>query len=139
MGYGDVGDIEDINPELDILTGGSGADTFVLGGFTVFYQEFNGQGFDPVTFNLDYVFYRTVVDDGSNVPATDDYATITDFRRSQGDKIQILGSKSNYTLVQTANVSGGSALDTQIFCQNDLIAIAQDTITISLNRDFISV
>ncbi len=53
--------------EYDQLTGGSGADTFVLGdSFEAYYQ---GLG----------------------------YATITDFDWDEGDKIQVFGSASNYS------------------------------------------
>ncbi len=57
------------NVEFDTLTGGLGADTFVLG-------------------NADGVFY-----DGPG------YATITDFFRNEGDIIQVYGSPLDYDVV----------------------------------------
>lgn len=83
--------------ESDVLTGGSGADRFVLGDYIggVFYL---GQG----------------------------YATITDFKWWENDKIQISGSLSNYTLEKRFDFKGGSALDTAIYRGNDLIAVIQD-------------
>jgi Ca2+-binding RTX toxin-like protein len=54
--------------EFDVLSGGSGADTFALGdAVELFYQ---GTG----------------------------YATITDFNFFEGDKIQVIGSSNNYSL-----------------------------------------
>ena len=97
--------------EVDTLSGGAGADRFNLG-----LKDAN------------LVFY---IGNGNS------YAIITDFSSQQGDKIGFFGSLSNYALVQNSNVSGGSALDTQIFYQNDLIAIVQDTTTVSLSSDFV--
>lgn len=57
--------------EYDILSGGSGADVFMLGGR--FGSYYRGRG----------------------------YATITDFNRFQGDKISVYGSARNYQVVDT--------------------------------------
>jgi Ca2+-binding RTX toxin-like protein len=65
------------------------------------------------------------------------YATITDFRRAQGDKIDVSGSVSNYSLDQSQNLSGQLGLDTAIYYSNILIAVVQDNINISLFSDFI--
>jgi Ca2+-binding RTX toxin-like protein len=54
--------------EYDILSGGTGADTFVLGGNSGTFYEGNG------------------------------YATITDFNWLEGDKIQVYGSSNDYSL-----------------------------------------
>lgn len=100
--------------ENDVLTGNGGADTFVLGN-------------QPLG-----VFYR--FDFQSN---TSYYATITDFKRTDGDKIQVWGKQSNYILDQDTNYVGGSGKDTAIYFQNDveidLIGVVQDTTNISFS------
>jgi len=97
--------------ELDTLRGGSGADTFVLGDKSrSFYLNSTGSSF----------------------------ATIVDFDFSQGDKIRVNGSVSGYTLNKNINVSGGSALDTQIFRNGDLIAIVQDNTNVFASLDFVT-
>lgn len=58
--------------EIDELTGGPGADLFILGKETRYYF---GNG-------------------------TDDYARITDFTPAQGDRLQLLGKASDYVLVK---------------------------------------
>jgi hypothetical protein len=65
------------------------------------------------------------------------YATITDFKRSSGDKIQVSGSTRSYRLDKTLNFGGSSALDTAIYSGNDLIAIVQDNTQIRARRDFV--
>ena len=102
-------------PEYDTLTGGAGADTFVLGE--------SKWGIRP-TADI-FVGYLG-----------DGYATITDFSRAQGDKIQLAGNISDYSLDQTLNLSGGIALDTAIYYKGDLIGIVQDTTQIDLALDF---
>lgn len=82
---------------VDILTGGKGADTFVL------------STFGPA--------------DGAFQPYLGDgYAIITDFNSAEGDKIELLGSTFNndYTFNYTL---GG----TEISLGGDLIAIVADT------------
>jgi Tol biopolymer transport system component len=97
---------------IDILTGGSGADTFVLGNHRVYYR---GSG----------------------------YATITDFDSSQDDKIQVLGDSTQYQLGQLENTDDPLALDTGIFYVgnggNNLIAVVQGLLDVSLDRDFVFV
>ena len=99
--------------EYDILTGGEGADTFVLGDDTflndgtAYYGEAAGLGF----------------------------ARITDFDRTQGDKFQVFGDIADYSLTY-GDRYGSSAQDTFIEYQDDLIAIVQDTTDINLNLDF---
>jgi subtilisin family serine protease len=69
--------------EVDVLTGGGGADTFVLG-------DARGR------------FY----DDGRSVNAgTSDYARITDFNSAEGDKLQLAGSAGDY--LQHVTTIGG--------------------------------
>ncbi|BAU64524.1 peroxidase family protein [Stanieria sp. NIES-3757] len=58
---------------MDTLSGGAGGDTFVLGDSLGAF--YSGSG----------------------------YATITDFSFSQGDKIQVFGSASDYTLANSGN------------------------------------
>jgi Ca2+-binding RTX toxin-like protein len=103
----------------DYLNGGKGSDTLT-----------GGAGAD--TFDLHFGSY--VYDAYSSID------TITDFSHDQGDKIEVLGSLSNYSLDQTQNLSGGSGLDTAIYYGDSyLIAIVQDTTQVSLSSDFISV
>ncbi len=82
--------------QFDTLSGGAGADTFVLG-------DANG------------AFYL----DGSK-PGGDRYATITDFDRQEGDKIQVFGSASDYTLTPYNNGIG-------INYKGDLIGYVENT------------
>ncbi|MCC5626476.1 hypothetical protein LC574_36700, partial [Nostoc sp. CHAB 5715] len=63
------------------------------------------------------------------------YATITDWNPSS-DFILAGGFSSLYSL-GNADLSGGFALDTQIYYGIDLIANVQDTTNVSLFRDFI--
>lgn len=62
------------------------------------------------------------------------YATISDWNPSS-DYIQTIGNSSQYSLGY-ADYSGSSALDTQIYYGNDLIANVQDTTNLSISRDF---
>lgn len=94
--------------EYDTLTGGGGGDIFALG--DSYGSFYQGGG----------------------------YATITDFKWSEGDKIQVYGSTSNYTLDKTYNWSGSSSLDTAIYKNGDLIGVVQDTTNVYLEYDFIS-
>lgn len=103
----------------DSLDGGAGNDT-LNGGFG--NNTFTG-GAGADTFNI-YISY---------------YTTITDFSHTQGDKIIVHGSLSDYSLDQTQNLSGGSALDTAIYYNYNLIGILQDTTQVSLSSDFIFV
>ena len=88
--------------DFDSLLGGTGADTFVL-----------GEGF---------AFYIS--------PATDEFARILDFSRAEGDKIQVFGSISDYSL--EVDIFGG----TQISYQGNLIAVVDDVTDLSLQLDF---
>ncbi|MBD1893097.1 hypothetical protein [Coleofasciculus sp. FACHB-129] len=101
------------NDEYDILTGGSGEDTFQIGSYA------------------DAYYY------GGGLYGVDGYALITDFNWLEGDKIEAHGSISNYSL-NTFNWFGSEALDTGIYYQGDLIAVAQDKsgLDILLTPDF---
>jgi Ca2+-binding RTX toxin-like protein len=93
--------------EKDTLTGGLGADTFVLG-----------------------------TSNGGSFYLGDGFATILDFKWWQGDTIQVVGSTSDYRLDTTQNFSGTSDLDTAIYRGNDLIAVVQDTVDVIPALDF---
>jgi Ca2+-binding RTX toxin-like protein len=98
--------------EIDTLTGGSGSDTFAIGDSTgVAYLG----GYDILT----------------NTDAS--YALITDFSAAD-DYIQAYaGASYNFGY---GNWSGGSALDTGIYTNNDLLAVVQDTTDVNMARDF---
>lgn len=97
--------------EIDVLTGGGGADRFFLG-----------------SNHLQY-----------NVYSRSDYALITDYNRAEGDKIEVFGISSkhfqDYNLVQNADLTGNAALDTQIFYKNELIAIVNGNSTMTVGQD----
>jgi len=78
-GYGNT------SGEYDNLTGGAGADRFVIGAYSSTYYLGSG------------------------------YATIKDFKYAEGDRVQVAGSTSSYTLNKTSNFGGTSALDTAIY------------------------
>ncbi|NJK48113.1 calcium-binding protein [Candidatus Gracilibacteria bacterium] len=109
---GDSASLDNNLFQYDTLTGGTGADTFYLFNFSP-----NGG------YGVSYL--------GAG------YATITDFKYWEGDKFEVTGSLSDYSLDKSFNYTGGSALDTAIFYQNDLIAIAQDVTNIVVSLDFV--
>ena len=91
--------------EIDTLIGGDGADTFILGNSSsVFYQ---GSGFG-------------------------DYAYISDFYWTEGDKIQVHGSLEDYSL---SDWEGGK----DIYYQGDLIGYIGNTTNVILSEDFVFV
>lgn len=90
--------------DVDILTGGVGADTFVLGNQRVYYRG-------------------------------DGYATITDFNSIEGDTIQVLGNSSQYELRQE-DLGGTSIYYVGNGFGNQLIGVVQDSVDVSLDRDF---
>lgn len=94
-------------PSYDTLSGGAGADTFVLG--TSSSNNYVGSG----------------------------YASITDFYWGKGDKLQIQGSYSNYS-VKNYNLGDKSNLDTAIYYGSDLIAVVQGTTSFNLSLHTIS-
>ena len=90
--------------DFDYLVGGTGADTFVLGERFAFYSS----------------------------PVTDEFASILDFSRAEGDKIQVFGSLSDYSVEES--FSGG----TQINYQGNVIAVVENVnvVDFSLELDF---
>jgi Ca2+-binding RTX toxin-like protein len=98
--------------EVDILTGGEGADTFVLG-------DLNAQGRSD--FGASY--------QGSG------HAIITDFDQSS-DKIQLLKNNlGDYNLKLEDKHIGSASLDTTIAYKGDLIAYVQDVDLTSLSSN----
>jgi Ca2+-binding RTX toxin-like protein len=96
--------------EIDGLTGGAGADTFVLGDSSI-------------------AFYL-----GSN---WDERASIFDFNLAEGDTIRLHGSASDYSFIVGSYGWGTDAADTALYYNNngsyDLIAVIQDVSNLSLN------
>lgn len=97
--------------EIDTLRGDGGADTFVLG-------------------NRSTAFYT---DSGST-----DYAVIGDFRRGQGDVLQLNGRASDYSLGNSNNVNGlpanGTLIINDTIGNGELIAVVQgDNVTLNSN------
>jgi Ca2+-binding RTX toxin-like protein len=112
-GYGDdilIGFGFGTQSESDTLEGGTGADTFVLG--------------------EDFTYY---------VDPANAYATIKDFRRGQGDKIQVVGDASDYSLGIYFRLNEFEA-DIAIRYQGDLIAVVENgsnlNFNLSLQLDF---
>jgi Ca2+-binding RTX toxin-like protein len=96
--------------EMDGLTGGAGADTFVLGdSSTAFYL-------------------------GSNLG---ERASIFDFNLAEGDTIQLHGSASDYAFTVGSYGWGTNAADTALYYNNngsyDLIAVVQDVSNLNLS------
>lgn len=100
------------NREIDVLSGGTGSDTFVLGDST----------------GMAYLGGRTSNGEDSS------YAFITDWTAI--DRIQAYGSSSSYRLVKNQNWFGSSAKDTGIYVGNDLIGVIQDSTSVSFSRNF---
>lgn len=94
--------------ESDTLTGGSGGDTFALG------SEYCYDDYYYYYCYTDSFYYGT------------GHATITDFSRAQGDKIQIAFSLGDYTLDTSSNFGGSLNNDTAIYYNDDLIAVVLD-------------
>lgn len=117
-GFGSPADII-TELEVDTLTGGTGADTFILGTLGGVYYE---GGFDPTT-NTD-----------------SSYAVITDFLGEEGDRIQLYTNENtiSYGVGYSNWVGDPNLQDTGIYLGNDLIAIVQDKTTFT-NQDFVFV
>ncbi|NJP10709.1 MAG: calcium-binding protein [Leptolyngbyaceae cyanobacterium RU_5_1] len=95
-----------INGEKDRLVGRGGADQFVLG-------------------DSSNIFYRGL----------DSFATIRDFNRSDGDKVILRGSASDYK-VQVVN---GGDMTIRLASDNNLIAVLEQPQNFSLGVDVIFV
>jgi Ca2+-binding RTX toxin-like protein len=93
--------------EVDTLTGGAGADTFVIGG------RFGGAGFNGYLGNS--------------------WAILADFKPSEGDKIQVFGKKSDLTY-QVGNQVGYNATDTAVRWQGDVLFVAQNVSISALDK-----
>ncbi|HAA30694.1 MAG TPA: calcium-binding protein [Cyanobacteria bacterium UBA8553] len=92
--------------QFDTLIGGTGADTFVLGG-------------------LGSVYYR-----GAG------YAVIKDWSAASSDSILVAGDYNLYSQLNLNYNVGTSALDTGIYYGGDLIAIVQDVSAVTLTPTF---
>ncbi|NEQ23825.1 MAG: calcium-binding protein [Microcoleus sp. SIO2G3] len=88
--------------KLDTLVGGTGADTFVLG--------------------EDFVYY---LEEG------DQFALIVDFSRAEGDKLQVFGSISDYSLED-----GYAPGMTSVNYQGELIAAVENVTDLNFQLDF---
>jgi Ca2+-binding RTX toxin-like protein len=102
-------------PGIDTLTGGTGKDTFILGGNPDSVEDVNGS---PV-----FLYDRA---------GNQDYALITDFNTSE-DKIILGGSKNDYVLGSSPS---GLPEGTGIFRQEELIAIVQGNSQLNLNDSY---
>lgn len=100
--------------EVDTLTGGTGVDIFVVGDKT----------------GVCYLGGRSGGTDSS-------YALIKDWNPN-ADLIQAWGNASLYKLVQGSWL-GTSQKDTGVYYKNDLIAVIQDSVNVSLTNDFVFV
>ncbi|MEP0888711.1 calcium-binding protein [Leptolyngbya sp. FACHB-16] len=94
----------------DSLTGGDGADSFILG--DNFYSYYSGDG----------------------------YAVIEDWWPSEGDRIQARGDATLYQLVKNNDVLGTTAIDTELYyfdgTTSNRIAVFKDTTDVIISLDF---
>ena len=104
-----------VGDEIDTLTGGGGADTFVLG-----------------VANQRYYDSSIATDDGGNR----DYAVITDFSK-QLDTIQLAGAASDYHLRATSgNLPFGVGIFFESARPDELIAIVRGPISLDLTASY---
>ena len=109
IGYGG-GSSTDAEFDFDTLRGDAGSDTFVLGETFAFYAS---------------PFFGSIGD-----YLNDEHARIIDFRRADGDKLQVFGSASDYSIEQ--NIFGGSYLS----YQGNWIAVLENVTDLNLQLDF---
>ncbi|NMG18330.1 calcium-binding protein [Brasilonema bromeliae] len=100
----------DYPKDIDTLTGGTGADTFVLGN-SPYDKYYFGNLFQ-------------------------DYAIISDFKSSEGDKITLSGSDDQYTF--EVNAGSTSILRTYESYGPDLIAVVQGVTDLEKNANYIT-
>lgn len=98
---------------IDTMTGGIGADRFVLGGNTT------------AEANSDLIIHYDEL-------GNSDYALIQDFDSTQ-DTIELGGSKASYSLV---TASGGLPTGTALYRGNELIAVIQGSENLSLSASY---
>jgi Ca2+-binding RTX toxin-like protein len=107
-----------INPgkgEIDILTGSTGKDTFVLGDSNKLYYYDDGD---------------------ATTPGIADYALITDFNSTEGDIVKLSGSISQYSLDNSpiAGINGQALfLDKPTGEPRELIAIFQNSTGLTID------
>ena len=116
VAYGDRQD--EVGDEIDTLTGNAGADRFWLGDET-------------------FVYY----DDGArSTPGLENYALITDFNATEGDVIQLQGSRSEYVLAAApTELPTGIAIyrpEPIASLPSELIAIVQGATALSLDASY---
>ena len=113
----------------DILVGGNGNDDLIgYGGNLYEYDDLYGG------YGADYFYLGTAQSGDYYLGAGD--AIIRDFYWQDGDKFVVGSDSSQYSLVKSTNLVGGSSLDTAIYKGNDLLAIVQDTTNV-IAKDFI--
>ncbi len=123
-----------IQDEVDTLSGGLGADTFVLGAETSSHYVDRFDMFDIWFNHCDAL----ICNESHNEGQTNDYAIITDFSSTEGDVFQVYGDISQYTL-ETANWTGEEAMDTLIQYEGDTIGVVTDNTDINLEQNFVTV
>ncbi|MDJ0567859.1 MAG: hypothetical protein QNJ53_02320 [Pleurocapsa sp. MO_192.B19] len=108
------------NEEFDTLTGGGGADRFILG------ELFES---DSLLFgNSEPVYYDKA--------GIEDYALITDFNPEE-DLIQLAGETTDYSLANTPDdLPEGTAIYLGAIEDNEVIAILSDTIIDNFSEGF---
>ncbi|MBD3882912.1 DUF2974 domain-containing protein [Phormidium tenue FACHB-886] len=99
--------------EIDTFTGGSGRDLFVLGSKKVFYN------------------------DGRRATAgTSDYGLVTDLKRREGDRIQLVGELDDYVLQRTTgSLPRGVGIYLKSSGENELIGVVRNTLNVSVVED----
>ncbi len=112
--------------EVDTLTGGTGADLFVLGVAADSVRGYNG---------------GSLYDDGGDTyRSSPNFAHITDFNVAEGDSIQLYGSSSNY-YVATDTSAGITYLyrdDTPGTNEDEFIAEIDGIVNFDLNGSYVT-